>query len=229
MTMYDVDATELIEELAKELKKIESVKPPQWAIFVKTGVNKERPPVRENWWYVRAASILRKISMKGPIGVSKLRTLYGGKQSRGYASEKYKKGSGSIIRKIIQQLQKAELVKETQKGVHKGRIITPKGIKLMGNVSKKIAGNKPVKETVKEEKPEPKKEEHKEVKKEENAAEHKEVKKEEKAAEHKEAKKPEHKESKQEESKKEEKPSEPKEVKEENNTPKPEVPKQENE
>ncbi|MBU0629067.1 MAG: 30S ribosomal protein S19e, partial [Nanoarchaeota archaeon] len=213
--MYDVDATELIEELAKELKKIESVKPPQWAIFVKTGVNKERPPVRENWWYVRAASILRKISMKGPIGVSKLRTLYGGKQSRGYASEKYKKGSGSIIRKIIQQLQKAELVKETQKGVHKGRIITPKGIKLMGNVSKKIAGNKPVKETVKEEKPEPKKEEHKEVKKEEKAAEHKEVKKEEKAAEHKEAKKPEPKKEEHKEVKKEENAAEHKEVKKE--------------
>ena len=179
MTMYDVDATELIEEVAKELKKIESVKPPEWAIFVKTGVNKERPPVREDWWYVRAASILRKIAMKGPIGVSKLRTLYGGKQSRGYASEKYRKGSGSIIRKIIQQLQKAELVKETQKGVHKGRIITPKGIKLMGTVSKKIAGNKPVEQEMVKEKKAEKPVEHKDIKKEDKPAA-KEIKKEEK-------------------------------------------------
>ena len=41
-------------------------------------------------------------------------------------------------------MEKAELVKQDKKGVHKGRIITSKGIKLMNNAAKKIGGNKPV-------------------------------------------------------------------------------------
>ena len=140
MTMYDVDATELIEQVAKELR---------------TGVQKERPPAREDWWYVRAASILRKVRLKGPIGVSKLRTLYGGKQSRGYTTERYKRGAGNLIRKILQQLEKAELIKQDKKGVHKGRVITPKGIKLIDTTAKNLV-KKPVeqKEAVKEEKKE---------------------------------------------------------------------------
>ncbi|MBW2975285.1 30S ribosomal protein S19e [Candidatus Woesearchaeota archaeon] len=143
MTIYDVDATELIEALAKELQKLEAVKEPAWAHFVKTGAHKERIPARDDWWYVRAASVLRKVRLKGPIGVSKLRVLYGGKKNMGYAPERFKKGSGNIIRKILQQLEKAELIKKEKKNVHKGRIITPKGIKLMDNTATKIAGPRP--------------------------------------------------------------------------------------
>ncbi len=149
MSMYNVDPTELIEETAKELKKIDFVKPPLWAPFVKTGVHKERPPISKDWWYVRAASILRKIRLKGPIGVSKLRTLYGGKQSRGYKSEIFKKGSGSILRKILQQLEKAGLVKQDKKEAHKGRVITPAGIKLIDDVAKGMVGIKITKVTKK--------------------------------------------------------------------------------
>lgn len=152
MTIYDVDGTELVEEAAKELQKIEVIKPTEWASFVKTGANKERPPARQDWWYVRAASVLRKVRLKGPIGVSKLRTLYGGIKNRGYAPERFRKGSGSIIRKILQQLEKAELIKKDKKGLHKGRVITPKGIKLMDNVAKKLTGNKPVERKVEEKK-----------------------------------------------------------------------------
>ncbi len=161
MTMYDVDATELIEAVAKELQKEESITPPAWAVFVKTGVHKERPPARQDWWYVRAASILRKVRLKGPIGVSKLRTIYGGKKSRGHKSEIFKRGSGNIIRKLLQQLEKSELLKKEKKGTHNGRVITPKGIKLLDNVSKKIAGSKPVEKVEQPKAEKPKQEEKK--------------------------------------------------------------------
>ena len=137
--MYDADQTELIESLAEELKKVDTIKAPLWASFVKTGVHKERPPLREDWWYVRAASVLRKVRLLGPVGVQKLRTLYGGKQSRGYKSETFKKSSGNILRKILQQLEKSELIKKDKKGIHKGRVITPKGIKLIDNTAKKLS------------------------------------------------------------------------------------------
>ena len=58
-TIYDKKPQELIPKTAEALKK-EIVMPP-WASFVKTGHAKERPPDSPEWWYARAASILRKI------------------------------------------------------------------------------------------------------------------------------------------------------------------------
>ena len=150
-SIYDVDPSELIEKLAVELKKNPNIKPPVWAAFVKTGVHKQRPPVKEDWWYTRAASILRAVKKLGAVGVSKLRTKYGGKQSRGYDSERFKKGSGSIIRKILQQLEKAELIKKEEKGIHRGRIIAPKGASLLDKVAAQISKGKPKKDEIKTE------------------------------------------------------------------------------
>jgi len=127
--IFDVNPNMLIEKVANELKAM--LKAPEWASFVKTGVHKERPPVNEDWWYVRSAAILRSIAIMGPIGTSKLRTKYGGKQNRGHKTEHFYKGSGSIIRKILQQLEEAGLVKQASIGVHKGRIVTPKGQSLL--------------------------------------------------------------------------------------------------
>ncbi len=134
----DAPIQELIEKLAEKLKSVEAVKPPEWAKFVKTGVHKERPPVRSDWWYVRAAAILRSVYKLGPIGVSKLRTKYGGIKNRGFASEHFYKGSGSIIRKILQQLEKAGLIKQAEVGVHKGRILTAEGMKLLKEAAKEV-------------------------------------------------------------------------------------------
>src|SRR3989344_9354430 len=145
--IYDVEPNELIEKTAEELKKIKSIKPPEWAAYVKTGVHKERPPIRADWWYIRAASILRKLVRYGPIGVSKLRRKYGGKKSEGVRPEHFFKGSGNIIRKILQQLEKEGLVKDVKEGKHKGRIITKKGKEFLNNVAYQISGVKPEEKT----------------------------------------------------------------------------------
>src|SRR3989344_6868545 len=139
MSIYDVDPNELIEKTAEELKKINEVKPVEWAAYVKTGVHKERPPQREDWWYIRAASILRKLVRYGPIGVSKLRRKYGGSKNRGVKPEHFYKGSGNIIRKILQQLEKAELIKNVKEG-KKGRILTKKGKEFLNNIASQISG-----------------------------------------------------------------------------------------
>ena len=154
-TVYDVDAQELILKAAEELKKIPEIKAPAWAPFVKTGMHKERPPVNSEWWYIRTASVLRAIYRMGPIGVSKLRTKYGGQKNRGGKKEHFFKGSGNILRKSLQQLEKAGFVKFADKGVHKGRIITPKGKSFLDKIASQIQGIKPkhelkVQETKKE-------------------------------------------------------------------------------
>lgn len=144
--MYDVDAQELVQKAAEELKKIPEIKPPVWAPFVKTGVHKERPPVNNDWWYLRTASVLRTIYRLGPVGVSKLRAKYGGKKNRGVKKEHFYKGSGSIMRKSLQQLEKAGFVKFAEKGVHKGRVITPKGKSFLDKIATQMMGSHPTKQ-----------------------------------------------------------------------------------
>ena len=133
-TIYDKDTNELIAKASEELKKV--IKAPEWAQFVKTGVHKERPPVEKDWFYKRAAAILRSVYIKGPIGTNKLRIKYGGRKNRGQAQEKFYRGSGNIIRKALQQLEEAGLIKKAEKGVHKGRMITPKGKSFLDKLSK---------------------------------------------------------------------------------------------
>ena len=135
-TLFDVPAELLITKLAEELKaNSDKIKPLPWALFVKTGVFKERSPTDPDWWYVRCASILRKVAMHSYIGVSRMRGIYGGRKRRGAKPEHVKKGSGSIIRHALQQLEEEELV-ETVKG--KGRRITPKGRSVVDRIAHDI-------------------------------------------------------------------------------------------
>jgi small subunit ribosomal protein S19e len=127
VNMHDVEPRKLIDELAKELEKMPEMKAPDWSEFVKTGVSRDRPPVETNWWHVRSASVLRSVYKLGPIGVSKLRTKYGGRKNRGSKPDKTFKGGGNIIRKVLQGLEKSGFIKQTQIGAHKGRVITTKG------------------------------------------------------------------------------------------------------
>ncbi|HYD03687.1 MAG TPA: 30S ribosomal protein S19e [Alphaproteobacteria bacterium] len=129
MGLQDSDAGVLVHNLAKDLKQI--IKQPEWTPFVKTGNHKQRPPQDKDWFFVRAAAVMRTVALNGPIGVSKLRTKYGGRKNRGYKPEKFVKGSGNILRKALQELDKAGLTVQAEKGVHKGRVITPKGAKLL--------------------------------------------------------------------------------------------------
>ncbi len=138
VTALDVPADILIRKVAERLKEKYSdyVKPPAWAYYVKTGVHKERPPTDPDWWYVRAASMMRKMYKSGvPIGIETFRTIYGGRQNRGSAPEHFRKGSGSIVRKILQQLEKAGLVK-TVPG--RGRVLSPEGRSLLDKTAKEI-------------------------------------------------------------------------------------------
>lgn len=168
--ILEVNPNELINKAAVELKKQKLVQPAEWSKFVKTGHHKERLPDDEDWWYERSAALLRSIAKLGPVGTQKLRTKYGGKKNRGHKPEHFYKAGGSIIRKILQQLEKAELVKKTAKGIHKGRVLTPKGISLLDKIAvqlskrsrprirKEVKKEAVSKEKVAEKKPAPKQE-----------------------------------------------------------------------
>ena len=111
------------------MKEFPEIKPPEGSQFWKTGFFKELAPIdHENFWYIRCASLLRKIKKFGPIGVNKLRKDYGGKNRKGPGRHHSAKGSGKIIRVALQQLEKANLIVKQDK---KGRIVSPEGTSLL--------------------------------------------------------------------------------------------------
>jgi small subunit ribosomal protein S19e len=129
-TLYDVPADALIDALADELD--DQIDEPQWAKFAKTGVDRELPPEQEDFFAVRAASLLRKVATNGPIGIERLSTQYGGSKdgSNRYRVSPSKRADGSrnVIRTILQDLEEADLV-ETADG--EGRRITAAGQSLL--------------------------------------------------------------------------------------------------
>jgi len=135
-TVYDVPADILIERLSRYLKEnIREVRPPEWAAYVKTGSHVERAPHNPDWWYIRVASMLRKLYIKGPIGVSRLRKEYGGRKRRGVKPAHFRRAGGSIVRHILQQLEEAGLA---ERDGNRGRVLTPRGRSLLDAMAARI-------------------------------------------------------------------------------------------
>jgi len=122
---YDIPADDLIMKLAEQLKKDKKIESPSWAAFVKTGAHTEKIPQNKDWWYTRCASLLRKVYIHGPIGVSDLKSEYGGRKQIGYNLSHHKDAGGAIIRKVLQQLEVAGYMVKR----NKGRLVTEEGMK----------------------------------------------------------------------------------------------------
>lgn len=68
--IFDVPANDFISKLSEQLKKDKKINPPEWSNFVKTGTHAEKIPQNKDWWYTRCASLVRKVYLHGPIGIS---------------------------------------------------------------------------------------------------------------------------------------------------------------
>lgn len=134
MTVYEIPAQEYNDKLALALKKLNEFEMPEWAFYVKTGVHKTMPPVNNEWWYNRAASILRQIYINKVVGVQRLKNKYGGRQVRGSKPEKFHKASGKIIRVILQQGEKAGFLEKVKEGRRFGRKLTIKGKEFLDSI-----------------------------------------------------------------------------------------------
>ena len=138
-SVYELSAQEYNLKLAEALKEISEFKEPEWVQFVKSSASKERPIDDPNFWHKRAASILRQIYKKEVVGINRLRTRYGSRKNRGMRPEQFRKGSGKIIRTILQQSDAAGLTKiiKTIKGIKgkkSGRQLTQKGKSFLEEV-----------------------------------------------------------------------------------------------
>ncbi|MCS7108182.1 MAG: 30S ribosomal protein S19e [Sulfolobales archaeon] len=134
----EVPADAFIKHLANYLKSNVSVlRPPTWSSYVKTGHFKTGVPENPDWWYFRAASILRKLYVNGsPVGVGAFRVMYGGLKRRGSAPPHFREAASSNIRHILQQLEAAGYVAKVR---GRGRVLTPKGMSLLTRVASEVS------------------------------------------------------------------------------------------
>jgi small subunit ribosomal protein S19e len=136
-TLYDVPADDLIDAVAAKLE--DRFEEPDWAEFTKTGEGRELPPEQENFWTRRAASVLRKVAIDGPVGVERLATEYGTKKggSNRYqvAPEHRTDGSRKIIRTVLQQLDDEDLVMSEGSA---GRVVTGDGRSLLDDTAGEV-------------------------------------------------------------------------------------------
>jgi len=133
MSIHEIPHNEFNEKLAKALKEIPEFEMPEWANFVKTSVARERPPQDKDFWHKRTASILRQLYIHKVVGVNRMKTRYGGKKDRGARRSRFRKGSGKIIRTILQQAEKAGFV-EKAKEKRSGRRLTNYGRKFLEDI-----------------------------------------------------------------------------------------------
>ncbi len=137
VTFYDVPANPLIEALAERLE--DRLEEPDWLAYAKTSPAKEFPPEQEDFWYVRGASLLRKVAKMGPIGVSRLATEYGDKAdgTTRYGNRPGRRvdGSRKIIRTLLQQLEDEDLIL-LEEGA--GRRLAPDGEALLNDVAQSV-------------------------------------------------------------------------------------------
>ncbi|TFG02468.1 MAG: 30S ribosomal protein S19e [Promethearchaeota archaeon] len=140
MSIYIIDPSTFIQAVAEKLKEYPEINAPNGSEFWKTAFFKELAPVNhDTFWYVRCASLLRKINKFGPIGVNRLRKKYGGRNKKGSGLKHSAKGSGKIIRVALQQLENANLIEKTEKN---GRILSNEGRSLLERTGYSISRNK---------------------------------------------------------------------------------------
>jgi len=131
--IFTKNAKEYNTALSIALKNIQEFSVPEWVLYVKTGVSKERVPDDPDFWFKRVASILRQLYIHGVVGVEKLRNRYGSRKSRGVKPSKHKKSSGKMIRVILQQAEKAGFVEKLDK-IQFGRRLTQKGRDFLDSI-----------------------------------------------------------------------------------------------
>ncbi|KAL0220244.1 hypothetical protein RCL1_000099 [Eukaryota sp. TZLM3-RCL] len=135
----DVEAAQFIGALAQYLKASQTIKAPEWVDLVKTASFKDLAPVDPDWFFVRAASMARKIYLCPGMGVGKFRQVYGGNARRGNCPNRFALSSGSIARNILKQLETAKLVELHAEG---GRRISSLGQKQLDQIAARVSSTR---------------------------------------------------------------------------------------
>ena len=136
VTVKDVAPDAFIKAYAEHLKKSGKIELPKWVDIAKTASFKQMCPNDPDWYYVRAASIARKVYIRGGTGVGGLRKAYGGANKRGTRRAHSARAAGGVIRHILIQLESIQVVEAHPAG---GRRITSRGQRDLDRIAATVA------------------------------------------------------------------------------------------
>ncbi|XP_037955813.1 40S ribosomal protein S19-like [Teleopsis dalmanni] len=97
--------------LTINLKKSKKLKMPADAILFKAGKCKKLIPINADWFYLRCASILRRMYKRGPIGIGKLREMYGGRRRRAFRPRYFSIVADGLLIVVLKALSQAKMIK----------------------------------------------------------------------------------------------------------------------
>eukprot|EP00184_Porphyridium_aerugineum_P008250 CAMPEP_0184691982 /NCGR_PEP_ID=MMETSP0313-20130426/648_1 /TAXON_ID=2792 /ORGANISM="Porphyridium aerugineum, Strain SAG 1380-2" /LENGTH=145 /DNA_ID=CAMNT_0027149771 /DNA_START=70 /DNA_END=507 /DNA_ORIENTATION=- len=123
-TVKDVAAADFISAYAAHLKKVGAIEVPKYVDYVKTGSRKELAPYDPDWYFVRVASLARRVYCRQGTGIKSFSKVYGGTKNNGSRPSHFKRASRSVIRHGLQQLEKIGVIEKDPNG---GRRLTRKG------------------------------------------------------------------------------------------------------
>ncbi|KAF0852993.1 40S small subunit ribosomal protein eS19 (rpS19) [Andalucia godoyi] len=136
VTVKDVDAQKFIAAYAAHLKKSGKLEVPKWADLVKTATQKQHGPYDADWFFVRCASIARRIYLQPGLGIKSLNAKYGGAEKIGFHPNRFHAASGSVNRAAIHALEKLKVIEKH--GVA-GRKVSRDGQKDVDRIAVQIA------------------------------------------------------------------------------------------
>jgi len=131
----DIQSAEFISALSTKLKKM--IDFDESLLIYKTSCAKELAPLNDDFQYIRLASIMRKMYIRrDPIGTSRLSKIYSSSKNRGSKPSRSQRGSGGLIRKLLQKLEAKNLICQVNDSNKHGRILSNEGHALMDSVVK---------------------------------------------------------------------------------------------
>jgi len=138
ITVKDVPEKLFIAAYAEHLKRTNWLELPKWVDYVKTGISKQLAPYDPDWYYIRAASVARKIYLRPGTSVGDLKKIYGSNKRSGPRPSHFKTSSGAIARHIVQQLEKLGIVEilDTSRG---GRKVSSDGQRDLDRIAFRVA------------------------------------------------------------------------------------------
>lgn len=124
-TVKDIPAAKFITALAAHFKNSGKYELPAWHDIVKTSSAKELSPTDADWYYMRLASVARRIYINGGVGVVQLTKHYGSSGKFYTRPSHFVHAARSPIRTALKSLEKTKLIAKKE-GVN-GRFITSAG------------------------------------------------------------------------------------------------------
>ncbi|KAI5181737.1 small subunit ribosomal protein S19e [Nematocida sp. AWRm80] len=143
MKVENVCPVALINALSTSLREEKKLAQPKNVEYIKTGHGRQRAPEDPNWYFIRSASVLRKIYMeeltgksgsKKGLGTLQLARAYGGSKNNGHKPSHTVTGSKSLVRSILQGLEGLQLVESVK---NSGRVLTPAGRQYLEQIADK--------------------------------------------------------------------------------------------